>query len=107
VASLNQPFLNIEDPNPNVDAPIFALYDNNMNVKMLPKEDKMLQTLGNATLGNVAKNDVKDALGVDAYISQLNSTKLEKQHVTWKPYNCNLQTWTFFLGEKQLAHMPF
>jgi hypothetical protein len=69
MASLNQPFLNIENFNLNVDAPIFALHNSNMNVKMLPKEDKMLQTLRNATLGNVVENDVKDALGVDAHIS--------------------------------------
>jgi hypothetical protein len=77
MASLNQPFLNIEDFNLNADAPIFAGYDSNMSVKTLPKEDKTLQTLG-----NVAEDDVKDALGVDAYISKLHLTNLEKQHAT-------------------------
>jgi hypothetical protein len=49
-----------------------------MSVKMLPKEDRTLQTLGNAAFGNVAE----DALGVDAYISKLHSANLEKQHAT-------------------------
>jgi hypothetical protein len=82
MASLNQPFLNIKDFNLNADAPIFTRYDSNMSVKMLPKEDKTLQTFGNAALGNVAEDDVKDALGVDAYISKLHLTNLEKQHAT-------------------------
>jgi hypothetical protein len=49
---------------------------------MLPIEDRALQTFENATIGNVAEDDVEDALGVDAYISKLHSTNLEKQHAT-------------------------
>jgi hypothetical protein len=96
MASLSQPFLNIEDSSFNVDILVFTRYDSNMNVKMLPKEDIMLQTLGNAALGNVVEDDVKDVLGVDAYISKLHLTNFEKQHATWKPYNCNSPTWVFF-----------
>jgi hypothetical protein len=86
MASSSQPFLNIEDSNLNADIPIFARYDNNMSVEMLPKEYEMLQTLenvapGNATLGNVDKDDVEDAPSVNAYISKLHLTNLEKKRV--------------------------
>ncbi len=72
-----------------------------MSVEMLPKKDKALQTLENATprnviLGNVVEDDVENAPGVDAYISKLHLTNLEKQHVTWKFYNCNSPMWVFF-----------
>jgi hypothetical protein len=54
-----------------------------MSVEMLPKEDEMLQILenatpGNATLGNVTEDDVEDVPSVDAYISKLHLTNLEK-----------------------------
>jgi hypothetical protein len=54
-----------------------------MNVEMLLKEDETLQTPenvthGNVTLGNVVEDDVEDALGVDAYVSKLHLTNLEK-----------------------------
>jgi len=42
MASSSQPFLNIEDSSLNVNTSIFARYDSNVNVEMLPKEDKML-----------------------------------------------------------------
>jgi len=100
MASSSQPFLSTKDPTFNVNIPIFARYDTNMSVEMLPKEDEALQTLENATLGNVihgnvVEDDVEDAHGVDAYISKLHLTNLEK-HVTWKFYNCNSPMWGFF-----------
>ncbi len=67
-----------------------------MSVEMLPKKDGVLYILENVILGNVAKDDVEDVPSVDAYISKLHLTNLEKQHVAWKPYNCNLPTWAFF-----------
>jgi hypothetical protein len=42
MASSSQPFLSIEDFNLNVDTLIFARYDNNMNVEILPNEDGAL-----------------------------------------------------------------
>jgi hypothetical protein len=83
MASSSQPFLNIEDFSLNVDVLVFARYDSNMSVEMLPKEDEMLQILenatpGNATLGNVTEDDVEDVPSVDAYISKLHLTNLEK-----------------------------
>ncbi len=50
---------------------------------MLSKKDEMLQILenatpGNVTLGNVAEDDVEDAPSVNAYISKLCLTNLEK-----------------------------
>jgi hypothetical protein len=83
MASSSQPFLNIEDFSLNVDVLVFAMYDSSMSVEMLPKEDEMLQILenvthGNATLGNVTEDDVEDAPSVDAYISKLHLTNLEK-----------------------------
>jgi len=68
MAFSNQPFFNIEDSNLNANTPIFAGYDSSMNDEMLPKKDEMLQILENVTLGNVAKDDVEDAFGVDIHI---------------------------------------
>ncbi len=87
MASSSQPFLSIEDFNLNVDTLIFARYDNNMNVEILPNEDGALYIPQNVVPRNVAKDDVEDAPNVDAYISKLHLTNLEKHHATWKPYN--------------------
>jgi hypothetical protein len=46
-------------------------------------------------LGNVVEDDVEDVPSVDAYISKLHLTNLEKQHVSWKFYDCNSSTWVF------------
>jgi hypothetical protein len=75
--------LKIEGFNLNADIPIFARYDSSMSVEMLSKKDEMLQILenatpGNVTLGNVAEDDVEDAPSVNAYISKLCLTNLEK-----------------------------
>jgi len=72
-----------------------------MNVEMLLKEEGAFKTPKNvaprnASLGNVDEDDVEDDPSVDAYISKLHLTNLEKQHVAWKPYNRNLPTWVFF-----------
>jgi hypothetical protein len=101
MASSNQPFLSTKDPTFNVNTPVFARYDTNMSVEMLPEEDEALQTLenvilGNVIHGNVVADDVEDAHGVDAYISKLHLTNLEKQHATWKFHNCNSPMWVFF-----------
>jgi hypothetical protein len=79
----SKPFFNIEDSSFNVDILVFARYDSNMSVEMLPEKEGVLQilenvVLGNAVPGNVAEDDVEDALGVDAYISKLHLTNLEK-----------------------------
>jgi hypothetical protein len=74
----NQPFLNIEYSSLSVDILVFARYDSNMNVEMLPKEVEMLHTHGNVAPGNVVEDDVEDALGVNAYILKLHLTNLEK-----------------------------
>jgi hypothetical protein len=42
MASSSQPFLTIEDFSLNVDTPVFARYDNNMSVEILPNEDGAL-----------------------------------------------------------------
>ncbi len=55
-----------------------------MGVEMLPKKYGMLQILENAALGNVAKDDVKDALGVDIHIK----AAFDKSRET----TCNLET---------------
>jgi hypothetical protein len=39
MASSNQPYLNTKDSNLNVDTLVFAGYDSNMSVEMLPKEN--------------------------------------------------------------------
>ncbi len=62
----SQPFLNIEDSSLNANTPIFARYNSNMNVEMLPKKDGMLQILENVAPRNVAEDDVEDAPCVDA-----------------------------------------
>jgi hypothetical protein len=72
-----------------------------MNVKRLPKENRALQTLKNVTFGNVAfgnvvEDDVEDVLSVDAYISKLHLTNLEKQHATLKPYKLQFANMGFF-----------
>jgi hypothetical protein len=92
MASSNQPFLNIEDSNLNVNILVFARYNSNLSVGMLPKEEGTLHTPENAAFVNVAENDV---LSVDAYISKLHLTNLEKHHATWKLYNCKSPTWFF------------
>jgi hypothetical protein len=84
MASSCQPFLNTEDSNLNVDTPVLKGYDSNMIVEMLTKEDGALQTPKNVAPGNVAEDDVEDALGVDAYVSKLHLTNLKK--------TCNLKT---------------
>jgi hypothetical protein len=83
MVSLSQPFLNIEETSPNADALVFVVYNSNTNVKMLPKEDRTLQSFKNVTfenvvLGNVVEDNVEDVFGVDAYISKLHLTNLEK-----------------------------
>jgi len=67
-----------------------------MNVEMLLKEEGTLKTPKNVAFRNVALGNVEDDPNVDAHISKLHLTNLEKQHATWKPYNCNLPTWVFF-----------
>jgi sulfur relay (sulfurtransferase) DsrF/TusC family protein len=96
----SQPFLNIEDPSLDADTIIFVGYDSSMNVEMLPKEDGVLQILENAAPGNVAEDDVENAHGVDAYISKLHLTNLEKQHVVWKHHKHNSPTLVFFKVNK-------
>jgi len=81
MASSSQPFLNIEDFSLNANVLVFARYDSNMSVEMLPKDDEMLQILENATPRNathVTEDDVEDVPNVDAYISKLHLTNLEK-----------------------------
>ncbi len=62
---------------------------------MLLKENGALYILDNFVHGNVTKDDVEDAPSVDAYISKLHLTNLEKHHVAWKLYNCESPTWVF------------
>jgi len=66
-----------------------------MNVEMLPKEEGVLETPKKVAFGNVDEDEVEDDPNVDAYISKLHSTNLEKQHVAWGPYNHNLPKWFF------------
>jgi hypothetical protein len=73
MASSSQPFLNTEDSNLNVDTPVLKGYD----IEMLLEEDGALQTPKNVAPGNVAEDDVEDALGVDAYVSKLHLTNLK------------------------------
>jgi hypothetical protein len=70
-------------------------------LKCCPKEEGALESpkkvaLRNVAFGNVDEDEVDDDPNVDAYISKLHSTNLEKQHVAWGPYNRNLPTWVFF-----------
>jgi hypothetical protein len=53
-----------------------------MNVEMLPEEDEMLQIPDNVILRNVVEDDVENVPSVDAYISKLHLTNLEKQRAT-------------------------
>jgi hypothetical protein len=78
MASSSQPFLNTKDSNLNVDIPVFVGYDSNMSVKILPEENEALKTPKNVILRNVVEDDVEDAPNVDAYISKLHLTNLEK-----------------------------
>jgi hypothetical protein len=95
MAFSSQPFLTIEDSNFNLNTPIFARYDSNMSVEMLPEKDETLYTPENVAPKNVAEDDVEDVLSVDAYILKLHLTNLEKHHATWKLYNCNSPMWVF------------
>jgi len=95
MASSSQPFLNIEDSNLNVNTLIFAKDNSNLSVEMLPEEEGTLYTPENAAIGNVFEDDVEDVFSVDAYISKLHLTNLEKHHATWKLYNCKSRTWFF------------
>jgi hypothetical protein len=76
MASSSQPFLNIKDFNLNVDTPVFVGYDS--NVEMLLEENGMLKTPKNVILRDVVEDDVEVAPSVDAYISKLHLTNLEK-----------------------------
>jgi hypothetical protein len=78
MASSSQPFLNTKDSSLNVGTPVFTGYDNNMSVQMLPKGNKALKTPKNVVPRNVVEDDVEDALNVDAYISKLHLTNLDK-----------------------------
>jgi hypothetical protein len=49
-----------------------------MNVEMMPKKNKALKTPKNVVSRNVVEDDVEDAPSVDAYISKLHLTNLEK-----------------------------
>jgi hypothetical protein len=87
MASSSQLFLNTKDSNLNVYTPILTWFNSSMNVQMLLKKNRTLQTPdnvthGNVTLGNVAADDVEDVFGVDTYVSKLYLINLEKQHAT-------------------------
>jgi ABC-type uncharacterized transport system permease subunit len=78
MASSSQPFLNTKDFNLNVNTPVFIGYDSNMNVEVFLEENGTLKTFKNVAPRNVVEDDVEDAPGVDAYISKLHLTNLEK-----------------------------
>jgi hypothetical protein len=70
--------LNTKDSSLNVDTPIFARYDSNMSVEMLPEENRVLKIPKSGVPRNVVEDDVENAHSVDAYISKLHLTNLEK-----------------------------
>jgi len=66
-----------------------------MNVEMLLKEEGTLKTPNNVAPRNAALGNGEDDPSVDAYISKLHLTNLEKQHASWKPYNRNCHHGSF------------
>jgi hypothetical protein len=78
MASSSQPFLNNKDFNVNVNTPVFTRYDSNMNVEVFLEKNRALKTPKNVAPRNVVEDHVEDAPNVDAYISKLHLTNLEK-----------------------------